>query len=1309
VGKRVFFHKKPTLEAYRDLLPGIPEEECRDQLERLPERYFLLFDRPTLSRYGGMLASLGERRPYFFELHEGGGPEVEVRVIAFDREALFSLVAGALSAGGMNIETGDIFTYSAEKGGEEKAGTVPFDFRGRRGGTQRGNFDLSGDRFGGRPKKVVDVFRGRLWTGEGAPETGPETSRILGEILETFYKNEEDRPEKSAERARERLSEELSRKLLFRRERDRAPKMYPLEMEVDSLPGGSTRLHVRSQDTPFFLYAFGTVLALHRISIEHVEIKTDRRGIEDTFFVKNSLGDPITDEKQLSSLRLSILFTKQFTHFLWNAPDPYRALTRFETLVRDFPLIPEEGAADSLVADSRVLRRLSRLLGASDFLWEDFIRLQYENIIPLLSKDRVTAGIDTSREGLERELHGLLDKAGSFEEKKRVLNEFKDRCTYLVDLEHILDPGGDFMFLSEGLSEIAELVVRKAFEFAWERMTEVHGRPLTVAGLPTEYAVTGLGKFGGKALGYASDIELLVLYRDMGETSGPKKIANTEFFIRLVRTASLIIESKREGIYRVDLRLRPHGSGGPLAVSLAQFVSYFRDEASSLEKLSLVRLRAVAGSAEFGAQVERLRDSLIYEGGSIDVEELIRLRRIQAEKYEAAGRPNAKYGPGGLVDLEYTLLVLQVFEGGKAPELRSPYLHEVFHHFAGRGILDAGTVDLLRESYFFLRRLINALRMLRGNALDLYLPERDALEFSHVARRMGYRSEEASGGVSAEEQLWIDYRKHTAVVRNFVERRLGSHAVARKGTGNIADLLLAEAMEDPGRSGFSSRFQDSRRLFSEAGFLHPRRAFANFLSIQGLWPSSSRFLETALLAWDYLRGSPDPDMALNNWERFVAALQKEGGQFEEFYHQPKRLEILLRICGAGRYLADQLTKNPGFFTLVTDPKKIEVPMTYRDFYGELTGIRMGMVGASADAAKNPGRVVLSRPNTSIPGTAEWRRELRTFRHRHILRISSRDICYGAPLEAITGELSGLAEAIVQAALEYRLEDAGNIEADALCILAFGKLGGNELNYSSDIDLVVLYDRGEDRLEEGEKKQLHRLIRRLRSDIADITEHGMVYRVDFRLRPYGRSGELVFTPRQMEEYYDRAAALWEFQALLKARPIAGNRSLGTTLLKKLYVIMFSRLDRDEVLSSVLKARRGRGNESGRGINVKEDPGGIRDIEFLVQALQLLHSGTQGDLISGNTLEALALLAEHGLIAKETAAELQEAYRFLRRVEHFLQLPEDRQEQYLPRDRHAFDTLGRRMRWTQGYGGNFSEYLDSTMKKVDRIFLSLLGSV
>lgn len=1256
------------LDGYRRLLPELSEEEAREQFSHLPARYFELFDPQELRSYGKFLAGLTDSTPYKISSTEHEGGLVEICLVTFDTDFLLSLVSGTLSAVGLNIVSGDIFTYRLQGGAGpgRSAGGKPV----RRRATAK------------LPKrKVVDVFRGRM----PGPKAGPaDRERLLDEVLSIVFSG--GRPD-STERAKGRVAEELAARLSLRRETERPPQMYPVDVSVEEVDEELTGLRVRSQDTPFFLYTFSTVLALHGISIEHVEIETREKDIEDLFYVRVPSARRKNREQLSASLRLSVLFSKQFTYFLWNAPDPYGALRKFETLVREISLSGGEETVRSLVAEPAVLRRLSRILGASDFLWEDFIRLQYEHIVPLLSGERLSEDLDLSPEVLEEELDRALAEAERraeggraaggetptriLEEKKRALNAFKDRLTYLVDLKHITEAEADFGFLSEHLSRIAELVVRRAFDSAWENLIGIYGVPRTVANLESEFAVAALGKFGGRALGYASDIELMVIYRDAGETEGPRRIDNAEFFSHLVKLAASLIESKREGIYRVDLRLRPHGGGGPLAVGFAQFASYFRHEASSLERLALVRLRATAGSKDFGAQLERLRDELLYRGGSIDVEELIRLRKVQAEKYLSGEKQNVKYGAGGLIDLEYTIQILQVLEGTDDRKLRTPYMHETFNRLSEKGSLDEETLSRLEESYFFLRRLINGLRMLRGNALDLYLPLRGSAEFLHLARRLGYRD---AKGVPAEEQLWIDFQARTAVVRRFVEQRLGRHALSSAASGSIADLLLSEEVST----------EEVQRIFGEGGFAEPARAFRNFAAVMERCPKNVGCIELALFAWDYLHRGPDPDMALNNWERFISAHPKPGELFEELYSQPKRLEILLRICGASRFLADMLMRDSESFSLVTDPEKIRVAMEYEDFFLELDEIRR---------------------SCGINDSLRWRRALREFRHRHILRIGSRDICYGVPLEEVVAELSGIADAVLECSLQFRLAH----EAERICILAFGKLGGRELNYSSDIDLVVIYDDEAGKISrESGKTHVERGIRELRADIAEVTEDGRVFRIDFRLRPYGSSGELLFPPAQLRNYYKRTAMLWEYQALLKARPAAGNRGLGRRLLEEIRAEAFTYLERQKIIASVAEARAlkdGRGGNN-KPVNIKEGEGGIRDIEFLVQALQLIHARTDPGIINENTLDAIALLRDRGHFNEDQAEKLMVDYRFLRRVEHFLQLLEDRQEHRLPRGPRALDALGRRMRWTNLCSGDFPSRLSATLKEVRTLFFELL---
>jgi glutamate-ammonia-ligase adenylyltransferase len=300
------------------------------------------------------------------------------------------------------------------------------------------------------------------------------------------------------------------------------------------------------------------------------------------------------------------------------------------------------------------------------------------------------------------------------------------------------------------------------------------------------------------------------------------------------------------------------------------------------------------------------------------------------------------------------------------------------------------------------------------------------------------------------------------------------------------------------------------------------------------------------------------------------------------------------------------------------------------------------------------------------------------------------------------EISDVAEAVIDAALS-RIRGAGTGErggpAGRFCVLALGKLGGRELNYSSDIDLLALTET------EGEPGAVEKgtlLMEELGADLSLHTTEGYAYRVDLRLRPYGTSGQLVFPLGSLVEYYRAGAALWELQALLKARPVAGDRELGAAFLEKVGVFLRARRERAEVINSINRLRREAVKGLSRGLlpttDVKSGLGGIRDIEFLAQGLQLIHAFERPAVLRGGTLEALDALAACGVIPQETAGELSEDYLFLRRVEHFLQIYEDRQTHSLPRDPAEVHALARRM---LGSRATAAQFRDELARRFDRV--------
>ena len=1248
----------------RAALPGVDPRLIDEHTGRLDARYFERFDPVEIASHVAELAALSERDPTRLLIRQTTleglpqGSAFECTVLAFDHPGVFSLITGVLSSMGLDIISGDIFTYG------------PSRLQGSRRGPAASTERLAEL----RRKRIIDQFTGVL--SEADREEGWEAR--LGERMREIFGLLEEGSD-GATRAR-RIVNEMAARRLGRLALPGRAVLYPVSIDVSLEDPACTRMKVVSEDTPFFLFTFSTALSLQNVSIEHVTIRTHGARIEDEFEFVDADGRRIDEPSRIDRIKLSVLLTKQFTSFLERAPDPLAALLRFESLVRDLIALPEQGKWLELLSDQKVLADLAQLLGASTFLWEDFVRLQYEELLPMLTP-HVTGGFCEPLETLPDRLETALAGARDAEDFARRLNEFKDREIYLFDLDHILTAGSDFLMLSRRLTALAELVIGAAADFAFRELARRFGEPRTVAGLPVRYTLMGLGKLGGAALGYASDIEILVVYSDSGSTGGAESVENSEFFDRLVKELPRLVHAKREGIFHLDLRLRPFGAAGPLACSLESYCTYYAPggPSHSYERLSLVRLRTVGGDPALGAQVERLRDEMVYAARGIDIAELREIRERQIQEKTRPGMLNAKFSPGALVDLEYAVQILQVIHGAAERRLRTPRIHEALDALASIGVLDPAEAEELAAAYRFFRRLINGLRMLRGSAQDLFLPPLESDEYLHLARRMGYAPET---GWTPAQKLHLDFETHSAGIRAFVERHFGRGSLPGSASVTVADLVLSDAVPEGPRLA----------ALAERGFREPARAFVNLRRIAGEAERRTLFARLAILACDILANRPDPDMALNNWERFLHSIPDPQGHLRQMLSQPMRLEILLKLFSASQFLADTLVQNPSFLDYIGAPEVLHAPRS------------------SAAIAEELGRV-----SDSTPDRGAWRDELRRLRRREILRIGARDICLGTPTQRIIGEISDLADGVVQAALARlqktsaeRARREGGGPPAGFCILAFGKLGGRELNYSSDIDLLGLCDppalapSGESEEAARAIHQATSLMEELRADLASHTAEGYAYRVDLRLRPYGSSGQLVSTSKGLLEYYSRSAALWEVQALLKARPIAGDAEVGRAFLDAARALLLLPRDRAAVVASIDRLRKEARRSLSRSIlsttDVKTGLGGLRDIEFLAQGLQLVHARERPELLVGGTLAALAALQEAGLLDIETAQHLESDYLFLRRVEHFLQIYEDRQTHSLPRDPAQLRALARLM---LGSGATTEQFLARLSKRFERV--------
>ena len=1292
-------------------------------MDQLPPRYFSAFSEDDRQLHRHILTDLGPdtaaRVLVKAEDDDAADPGqgsglVRLTVIAFDVPGLFALLSGGIAVHGGGIISGVSCTARPE--------------------TVSGHRPLANQR-----RRIIDEFR--LHAPEGAE---PEIWCLQ---LEQYLQQALERLIGGDQQDALRLKQELAQKAaeILAPQEKTSNGNSPLVTTSVSKSETGTRIAVTSQDTPFFLYSAAVALSLHGVSIEGVEIFTEQGMVKDVFEIVDAYGRPIEKDSVADQLQFSLAFTKQFTYHLSAAPDPFAALQRFDTLMQSIMDAGRDVDMRGMFTDPEIQQELARLLGASDFLWEDFICRQQDQILPLLSRDSrgQVLSLDQAEVGLE--LDKRIAAAEGTEAKVQALNEFKDSQIYHIDVDHILHPDLDFFFLSRRLVRLAEEVVRVALEISWNEHTAKYGFPRTAGGLAVPYAVFGLGKLGGEALGYASDLEVLCVYADAGQTDGEKSVSNRDFFERLFSKAVRYIHARKEGIFQIDLRLRPHGEDGPLACSLDSFVSYYQPGGGShsYERLALIRLRYVAGDRDLGARVERLRDELVYQSDSVDLEELREMRAKQLvhrsgegalNGVAAAGRAyNAKFSPGSLVDLEYNVQLLQIEHAGEHPELRTPRLHEALAGLRRAGALDSDEVGRLIDAYRFFRHLINGLRMLRGNAKDLFMPEKESPEFSHLARRIGYRlGSELIGNISPSEQLYVDFQHHTAEVRRIIERHLGRGAIPGHFVGNVLDMVREDITA-----------QEAKTFFAGHGFREPERAWSAVRSLHSACPQA--FLRVIVLAFDVLEQQPDPDLALLHWIQLVEQLDV-CQHFEILASQPGRMEILFGLFGVSRFLSDILIQHPLFFDWVTEPETVSSVRSLEQLQIDLR--------QQVEQGRQEGQ--------------KFQDVLRLFRKREMVRIGTRDLQIAVPLKYTLREISNLAQAVVAVGLEEvwaqqsvvggggaalvvseaaaaaaepaKSEAAAPAAAPAaypggacperFCVLAFGKFGGEELNYSSDIDLLAIYEPAGSRRNQDEERVYTNVVRGLTGGLSEYTGEGYAYRVDLRLRPFGASGDLVWSAPRILEYYSKDASLWEYQALIKLRPVAGNLEIGYGFLREVRKIMARTCSGENIVENIRQLReeavqqyRARqlrllpsAGSALQGLSaevrtllaempamdIKNGVGGIRDIEFLVQGLQMMHCSGSTDILHGGTLDALRQLAKIEVLPQLDAVELAEQYVFLRRLEHLLQIFEDRQVHSLPWDERALERLARK---ASGPGSSIADFLRQTgdyMRNVRRLY-------
>ena len=685
------------------LAPELSRELLDTFFARMDEEYFLTFSPQEIATHLRLASALSSDSPIQVRITPQQSGELEIVIVGFDYLGQFSMFCGLMSAFALDIRAGDIFSFAKRS----------------------------------RSSKVVDVFRVAPIAGETFDEAQQLEFTNELQVLTRLL------AEGSIQEARTRLYRFLTERI-EKRNQPLGGLLSPLALEFDNQARPDrTVMEVRSEDTFAFLYAVSNALSLRGVYISAVKIRGEDDRTHDRFVICDHTGRTIREGTEQQRLTLAVRMIVQFTRFVTEAPDPAKAMHHFDQFLDKLVELGDEALYDrtlSLLSRREGMSRLARLLGSSDDLWDNFLRIHFNEMVPLIEGDTMPAG----RATMQAELRSALD-AASADDQKTVLNAFKDRQLFLIDVRHLLQADRTPSEFSEALTNLAEAVIDEAARISHPGVAGRFDHPPVHEGTQCPFAMFALGKFGGREMGYASDLELLFVHD-----------GHSEFFEALAHQIVGLIESRSHGVFRIDLRLRPHGDAGSWSTSFEQFEKYYNagGDAVPFERQALIKLRWFAGDMNLGRRVEAHRDSFTYGGRPWDWKDALLLRERQMRELVKPGKINVKYSAGGIVDIEYAVQYLQLLNGAEHPEIRLPSTLDALERLRQLQIVGENDYRLLRSSYLFLRQLIDALRIVRGDASDLLLPE-SADEFKSLARRMGYQ--EADRAKDAE-RLAADIR-----------------------------------------------------------------------------------------------------------------------------------------------------------------------------------------------------------------------------------------------------------------------------------------------------------------------------------------------------------------------------------------------------------------------------------------------------------------------------------------------------------------------------------------------------------------------
>jgi glutamate-ammonia-ligase adenylyltransferase len=815
------------------------------------------------------------------------------------------------------------------------------------------------------------------------------------------------------------------------------------------------------------------------------------------------------------------------------------------------------------------------------------------------------------------------------------------------------------------LSDFADAAIRVALEHARQALTARYGEPRSASGAVQPLVIIAMGKLGGHELNFSSDVDLVLLFPEHGDTDGPRPIANEEFFTRLGQGLIRLLETATHDGFtlRVDMRLRPFGDSGPLVTSFASLEDYLSLQGRDWERYAYVKARPVTAAERYAEIRASALGPFVYRryldyGVFESLREMKALIEREVERRELAG--HIKLGPGGIREIEFVVQAFQLIRGGRDRRLQTTSLLQALATLGELQLMPGAAAVELRAAYLYLRRLENTLQMLSDGQTH-QLPV-DDLSRERIALAMG---------ASSWRTLLAELGRHQACVSGHFDRFIFGGG-GRGGTTVTIDL--GRLWEDGAESAVLAE------SLGRAGFVEPGEAAQMLLALRAsalvrkLDEPGRRRLQALLpplLADIGAAGLAGPDQ-LAVLRRIVSILEATGKRSAYFAllreNQPARSR-LVEICRHGEFLVRQIASYPLLLDELVDERLLS----------ELPG--RAALARELQAAMQ--QLQDEDPERQVEALCHFQRAA-------VFRIAVADLTGRLPVMRVSDRLTEIAELIVERAMELAWRqitaqfgvphcgEGAERRPVSICAVGYGKLGGLELGYASDLDLVFLHDSRGERQETDHADPADpadpgapgarsienalffvRLTQRLVHLLTMHSAAGRLYEVDVRLRPSGKGGMLVTQIDAFGEYQRREAWTWEHQALLHARAVAGAPALCADFERARLDVLRHAVRRESLREEVRSMRERMRRELSKGgdgrLDLKQDAGGIADIEFLAQywALKWARDYPPVAMFS-DTIRQLESVASADLVRQATVDVLTAAYRAYRTRTHHLSL-------------------------------------------------------